>query len=440
MSPELFILLIFIALLIGLATGHPLAFVLGGVGFLFGYIGWGPQVINIFVSRTFGVMNNYTLVAIPLFTLMANLLARSQIADGLFESLRYLLGRLRGGIALAIIVVSTVFAATTGVVGASVVTMGLLGIPVLLKYGYNKELSTGVVAAGGTLGILIPPSIMLVIMGAQSQVSVGDLFKATLIPGLLLAASYCVYVLFICWKNPDYGPALSAEEAAAMPIRKRITGALVNLIPPMILVMAVLGSIFSGVATPTEASGVGAFVALLMTFAYRKFSMQMLSESVYDTAKTTAMVMIILVGATAFSSMFMTLGGDQAIQNFVQSLGLNKWGVFIIMMAVTFLLGMFIDWIGIVMIVFPIFLPLIQLYDFEMLWVVTCIALMLQTSFLTPPFGYSLFYVKGIVPDGISLGTIYRGVIPFVIIIVVVIVLVAIFPELVLWLPSILKT
>ncbi|MFV8829250.1 TRAP transporter large permease [Alkalihalobacterium sp. APHAB7] len=440
MSPELFILLIFIALLIGLATGHPLAFVLGGVGFLFGYIGWGPQVINIFVSRTFGVMNNYTLVAIPLFTLMANLLARSQIADGLFESLRYLLGRLRGGIALAIIVVSTVFAATTGVVGASVVTMGLLGIPVLLKYGYNKELSTGVVAAGGTLGILIPPSIMLVIMGAQSQVSVGDLFKATLIPGLLLAASYCVYVLFICWKNPDYGPALSAEEAAAMPIRKRITGALVNLIPPMILVMAVLGSIFSGVATPTEASGVGAFVALLMTFAYRKFSMKMLSESVYDTAKTTAMVMIILVGATAFSSMFMTLGGDQAIQNFVQSLGLNKWGVFIIMMAVTFLLGMFIDWIGIVMIVFPIFLPLIQLYDFEMLWVVTCIALMLQTSFLTPPFGYSLFYVKGIVPDGISLGTIYRGVIPFVIIIVVVIVLVAIFPELVLWLPSILKT
>ncbi|WNF36509.1 TRAP transporter large permease subunit [Bacillaceae bacterium IKA-2] len=439
MSPEVFIVLIFVALIVALATGHPLAFALGGIGFIFGYVGFGPQIINIFIGRTFGVMNNYALVAIPLFTLMANLLARSKIADGLFESLRYLLGGLRGGIALAIVIVSTVFAATTGVVGASVVTMGLIGLPVLLKYGYNKELATGVVAAGGTLGILIPPSIMLVVMGAQSQVSVGDLFKATLVPGLLLASAYCVYILFICWKNPSYGPALSAEESAAMPMRQKIIGSLVNLVPPMILVIAVLGSIFAGVATPTEASGVGAFVALIMTFVYRQFSFKMLSESVYDTAKTTAMVMIILVGATAFASMFMALGADKAIQNFVESMGFGKWGIFILLMLVTFILGMFIDWIGIVMIVFPIFLPLMAVYDFDMIWVVTCMALMLQTSFLTPPFGYSLFYVKGIVPPDIQMGTIYKGIMPFVIIIVFVIVLVAIFPQLALWLPSVLN-
>ncbi|MDQ0337913.1 tripartite ATP-independent transporter DctM subunit [Caldalkalibacillus uzonensis] len=435
----LFLIFMFIGLMVGLATGHPLAFVLGGLAVIFGLIGWGPQTLNVFVNGVFGAMNNYTLVAIPLFTLMANLLARSYIAEGLFESLRYLLGRVRGGIALAVILVSTIFAATTGVVGASVVTMGLLGIHVLLKYSYDQRLSTGVVAAGGTLGILIPPSIMLVIMGAQSQVSVGDLFKASLIPGLLLAFAYCLYVLFICWRKPEYGPALSAEEAAAVPIKQRIKGSLVNMIPPIILVVAVLGSVFSGVATPTEASGVGAFVALLMTMVYRKFSFNMLSEAVYDTAKTTAMVLIILVGANAFASMFLALSGDQLIQGLVEAFGLNAWGVFILMLMVTFVLGMFIDWIGIVMIVFPIFLPLLHAYDFNMLWVVTCIALMLQTSFLTPPFGYSLFYIKGIVPPSVKLSTIYKGVLPFVVIILLVLAVAIIFPELILWLPDVLK-
>ncbi|AOV07482.1 TRAP transporter large permease [Sporosarcina ureilytica] len=434
---EIMVVMLFISLVIGLATGHPIAFVLGGLATIFGLLGWGPQAIKIFTNNINSVMGNFTLVAIAMFTLMANLLASSRIAEGLFESLRYLLGRLQGGLAFAVIVVSTILAATTGVVGASIVTMGVLGLPVLLKYGYDERLSTGVIAAGGTLGILIPPSIMLVVMGAQAQVSVGDLFKAALVPGLILAFSYCVYVLVLCWKNPEMGPAMTEEELAAMPLKKRITGSLVNLIPPLILIVAVLGTIYTGVATPTEAAGVGAFVALLMTIAYRKFSFKMLSDSVYETAKTTAMVLIIMVGATAFASIFMALNGDKLFQNIVNSFGFGKWGVYIVMMIFIFVLGMFLDWVAIVMITFPIFLPLLESYDFNMVWIVIVISVMLQSSFLTPPFGHALFYIKGVVGDSISLGVIYRGIVPFVAIILLVLVIITVFPGLVLWFPSV---
>src|SRR5699024_74202 len=261
---EILALLLFVGLVVGLATGHPIAFVLGGVSIIIGLIGWGPEIIPIISRGILSTMNNYTLVAIPLFVFMANLLSSSKVVDGLFESLRYLFGRLRGGLALSIIIISTIFAATTGVIGASVVTMGVLGMPILMKYKYDTKLSVGTIAAGGTLGILIPPSIMLIVMGAQANVSVGDLFKATLIPGIVLALSYCIYIIIITWIKPEQGPALTAEEAAEMPLKKRITGSLVNLVPPLILIVAVLGSIYAGFATPTEASGVGAFVALLM--------------------------------------------------------------------------------------------------------------------------------------------------------------------------------
>jgi len=435
----LIISFMFIGLVIGLSTGHPLAFVLGGIGVIAGLVGWGPQVFDIFANSIFGTMSNYTLVAIPLFTLMANLLSASRVADGLFEYMRYLLGPVRGGVALTVILVSTVFAATTGIVGASIVTMGVLGIPVLMKYGYNKQLTTGVVAAGGTLGILIPPSIMLIVLGAQAQVSVGKLFLAAIVPGLLLAAAYCIYVLIVCWKNPDWGPAVSKEEMKDMPFRKVIIGSLINLVPPMILIFSVLGTIFTGIATPTESAGVGAFLALLMTIFYRRFSWKMLADAVYDTAKITTMALIIIVGAAAFTSMFLALNGDTLIQNLVQSMGLSKWGVFIAMMVIAFVLGMFIDWIGIIMIILPIFLPLIQLYDFDVLWLMTVLAVLLQTSFLTPPFGFALFYLKGIVPPEIKMSDIYRGIVPFVIIMVIVTAIITIFPEIVLWLPNMSK-
>ncbi|PHS70780.1 MAG: C4-dicarboxylate ABC transporter [Alcanivorax sp.] len=426
----------FAALLLGIASGHPIAFVFGGIAMLFGLTSWGTGIIDIFVSAVFSTMNNYTLVAIPLFTLMANFLSRSAVAEGLFESLRYLLGPVRGGLAVAVIVVSTIFAATTGIVGASVVTMGLLAAPVLEKYGYRKEISAGVITAGGTLGVLIPPSIMLIVMGNEAELSVGKLFLAAIVPGLLLSLCYVLYVLGLCWRYPERGPALSPEEAAAMPVGKRISGALINLVPPVILVAAVLGSIFSGWATPTEASGVGAFVALLMTVAYGRFSLTMLKESVQETAKITAMAMVTIVGAVCFTALFHSMDGDQIIVDFVSHLNLNKWGVYLVIMVLTFVLGAFIDWIAIVLILFPIFLPLIRQYDLDPLWVITCVAVMLQTAFLTPPVGGSLFYFKGVAPPGMQWGHILRGALPFVAVMLVVVVLISLFPQLVLWLPG----
>ncbi|MDR2935207.1 MAG: TRAP transporter large permease subunit [Candidatus Adiutrix sp.] len=434
-----FVALMFAALLIGLASGHPLAFVLGGLGVIFGLSGWGPDCMTIFVNSIFGVMNNYTLVAIPLFVLMANFLTASNVTEGLFESVRYLLGRLRGGVGLAVIMVSTVFAACTGVVGASVITMGLLSIGPLLSYGYDRRLTAGLICAGGSLGILIPPSIMLVVMAATTQISVGKLFLACFTPGLLLAASYSAYALILCYRHPERGPALSAEELARVPLKRRIIGSLVNLVPPVILILGVLGSIYTGTATPTEASGLGAFLSLLMTFAYRRFSWKMLRNSVYDAAKTTGMCLAIMVGAAAFTSMFLGLGGDEAVKNLIAALGLGKWGVYVLMMAITFILGCFLDWMGIVMIVLPIFLPLIRDAGFDMVWIIAVLATMLQTCFLTPPFGYALFYLKGIAPEEMTTQDIYAGIVPFVIIIVLVVALITAFPDLAMWLPNMSK-
>ena len=377
------------------------------------------------MTKVYDQMQSYSMVAIPMFVLMANFLTHSKVADGLFLSIRYLLGPLKGGLGLAVIVVSTVFAATTGIVGASVVTMGMLSVPVLLKCGYKPSLACGMVCAGGSLGILIPPSIMLVSMGSYANVSVGKIFFA---------------VFVICHIHPDYGPAMSAEELAAMPLGERITGSLVNLIPPVILIVGVLGSIFTGWATPTEAAGVGALFSLILAIFYKQFSFKMLYDSLIDTAKTSAMVFIILFGASAFTGIFMSLDGDQLIATWISSVGIGKWGAFAIMMAIVFVMGMFLDWLGIVMIVFPIFLPIMDMFGFDRLWIVAVTAVMLQTCFMTPPFGFALFYIKGIVPPEVKIQEIYRGVIPFILIIIAVVVLVTIFPQVVYFLPNLVAS
>lgn len=423
-------------MLVGLALGQELAFVLGGVGVLVGWIAWGDPGVSIAMTKVYDQMQSYSMVAIPMFVLMANFLTHSKVADGLFMSIRYLFGPLKGGLGLAVIVVSTVFAATTGIVGASVVTMGMLSIPVLLRSGYKPSLACGMVCAGGSLGILIPPSIMLVSMGSYAEVSVGKIFFAAIVPGLLLSLCYIIYVMVICHIHPDWGPAMSTEELAEMPLKKRITGSLINLVPPLLLIIAVLGSIFGGVATPTEAAGVGAFFALVLAIAYKQFSWKMLQDSLLDTAKTTAMVFIILFGAAAFTGVFLSLDGDKIIADLVMSMGIGKWGAFAIMMFIVFILGMFIDWLGIVMIVFPIFLPIMDMFGFDRLWVVAVTAVMLQTCFMTPPFGFALFYIKGIVPENVKIGEIYRGVIPFILIIVAVVVICTVFPGVVTWLPT----
>lgn len=426
----------FVALIIGLLMGHPLAFVLGGLAVIFGFIGWGPQCYVMFANRIWGMMDNYVLVAIPLFIFMANLLSESGIAEGLFSSLRYLLGPLRGGVAIAVVVVSTVFAACTGIIGASVVTMGVLATPIMLKYGYQKELTMGTICAGGTLGILIPPSIMLVVMGNQATLSVGKLFMGAVIPGLILAVLYLAYIAIMCWRKPELGPALSLEERAAVPVRKRLTGSLINLVPPVILIIGVLGSIFTGIATPTEASGVGAFLAFLMILGYRKFTWKGLRDAVWSCAKTNTMVIIILCGATCFTGVFLGIGGGEVVTNLVLGIGLGRWGIYAIMMLIIFILGMFIDWIGIVLITFPIFLPIAADLGFDPLWFVIMIAVNLQASFLTPPFGYALFYMKGIVPPEVTLMHIYRGIIPFVILMAIGLLFCTLNPWTALWLPG----
>ena len=431
---------LFLLMLIGLIAGQELAFVLGGAGVIIGYLAWGGPGISIAMTKVYDQMQSYSMVAIPMFVLMANFLTHSKVADGLFLSIRYLLGPLKGGLGLAVIVVSTVFAATTGIVGASVVTMGMLSIPVLLKCGYKPSLACGMVCAGGSLGILIPPSIMLVSMGSYAEVSVGKIFFAAIVPGLLLSVCYMIYVFVICHIHPEYGPAMSTEELAAMPFRQRVTGSLVNLIPPVILIVGVLGSIFTGWATPTEASGVGALFALILAIFYKQFSLKMLYDSLIDTAKTTSMVFIILFGASAFTGIFMSLDGNQIIANWVVNMGIGKWGAFALMMTIVFVLGMFIDWLGIVMIVFPIFLPIMDMFGFDRLWIVAATAVMLQTCFMTPPFGFALFYIKGIVPPEVKIGDIYKGVIPFILIVIAVVVLVTAFPQLVHWLPDLVAS
>mgnify|MGYP002562402051 FL=1 len=339
------ILGLFGLMVVGLVLGQELAFVLGGAGVIVGWLAWGTPGVTIAMTKIYDQMQSYSMVAIPMFVLMANFLTHSKVADGLFESIRYLLGPLKGGLGLAVILVSTVFAATTGIVGASVVTMGMLSLPVLLRSGYKPSLACGMVCAGGSLGILIPPSIMLVSMGSYAEVSVGKIFFAAIVPGLSLSLGYIIYLMVVCHIHPDWGPAMSPEELAEMPLKKRITGSLINLIPPLILIFGVLGSIFGGIATPTEAAGIGALFSLILAIFYKQFSWKMLYESLIDTAKTTAMVFIILFGAAAFTGVFMSLDGDQIIADWVLSMGIGKWGAFAIMMVIMFLLGMFIDWL-----------------------------------------------------------------------------------------------
>lgn len=436
MSAEFVTIGMFVGLLIGLFMGHPLAFVLGGLAVIFGYLGWGTSAYYMFLNQIWGTMDNYILVCIPLFILMAQLLDQSGVAEDLFATMQYLFGPIRGGLAIAVVVVSTLFGACTGIIGASVVTMGLLSMPVFLKYGYNKRLASGSVCAGGTLGILIPPSIMLVVMADQSALSVGKLFAGAIIPGLILSTMYILYILIRCWIKPQDGPALSKEERAAMSGKKLVLMVMKSLVPPMILILGVLGSIFTGIATPTEAAGVGAVLAFGMTVAYGKFSWSGLKTAVINTSKTTSMVIIILACAGCFAGVFMGSGGGDVVKGFIYGIGFGKWGTFIVMMVILFFLGMFLDWIGIIMITFPLFLPIAQDLGFDKVWFVVTIAVMLQDSFLTPPFGYALFYLRGVAPPEVTTSDIYWGAFPFWRLMELGLIACIIWPQSILWLAN----
>jgi tripartite ATP-independent transporter DctM subunit len=430
-----------------LFIGFPVAFTFGAVAVFFGMaagiieafndgdllidgIDNGLMMFAMMPHRIWSIMNNTILMAIPLFILMGLILQKTKLAERLLESMGYLFGEIRGGLAISTVLVGSLLAASTGVVGASVVAMGVISLPVMLKYNYSKNLSTGTICAAGTLGQIIPPSIVLIILGDVFNVPVGDLFKAALMPGLVLVAAYVAYILVAAYINPQIGPAVKLERQEGESKKQQVISALFSIIPPLSLIVIVLGSIFAGVATPTESSAIGCTGAVILAFLYRKFSFTMLMESAKETVKITAMVFAILIGATAFSMVFTYTGADVLIEHFMLGLPGDKWGFIILAMLAIMVLGFFIDFVEISYIIVPILVPISEVIGINPVWFAILIAMNLQTSFLTPPFGFSLFYLKGVSPKGIKTTDIYKGVIPFIIIQVLVLASIVVYPDL----------
>jgi tripartite ATP-independent transporter DctM subunit len=438
LNPVLVTILMFAGIVGGLILGHPIAFVLGGIATIFAILGWGPDALYIFTGLIFDSATNHILIAIVNFILMATFLGKSGVSERIFRSMMYIFGPMNGAIALAALVWCALEAACTGVIGASVVSMTILAMPVMLKYHYDKYLSCGSIAAGGSLSILIPPSIMLVMMADQSGQSVGKLFAGGLAPGVVLSVLFFIYVVVVTMLNPKKGPALPLEERSALSVGQKLRYILVNLVPAAILIIGVLGSIWAGVATPTEASGVGAFIAFIFMIAYGGFTKKAFLECIWSATRTNCMVMTIIIGASVFSSVFLGLGGGDVVTDAIWKFNLlGKWGMIGIMMFIVFVMGFLIDWIAIVYITFPIFLPIAAELGFDPIWFIIMIAVNLQVSFLTPPFGYALFYMKSTVPPEIKLIDIYHAIVPFVLLQLVSLGLLWIFPQLATWLPSV---
>ncbi len=445
-------LLMFVVLGVMLFSGYPVAFVLGGVGLMFGFIGIGLDVFKfpqffLIVSRIYGgTMENPVLVAVPMFIFMGTMLERSGIARELLHALQVLTRRVPGGLALSVTLMGTVMAATTGIIGASVVMITLMALPVMIERQYHMPFATGTIAASGTLGILIPPSIMLVIMGDLLSVPVGTLFLAAVMPGLLLSGLYVIYVITFASARPALAPPLPEEESP------QTAGELASVVfngflPPVLLIVLVLGSIFGGYATPTEAAGVGAAGATILALVKRKLGGSTLKDVTESAALTGAMLFGIFVGATCFSFVFRMLGGDELIVQIFNASAMGPWAFLATMMLMVFILGFFFDWIEITLIVLPIFAPLIQLLDFGthlgdptlvLPWFAILVAINLQTSFLTPPFGFALFYMKGVAPPEVNIRDIYKGIIPFVLVQLLGLGAVIAFPQIALWLPRVL--
>lgn len=413
------IIMFFVALIM-LLMGFPVAFTFGGVALLFGVFVEGPELFAFMPYRIMNIMENSTLMAVPLFIFMGIILQKTKLAEQLLESMGLLFGGVRGGLAISTIFVGALLAASTGVVGASVVAMGLISLPVMLKFHYDKKLATGTICAAGTLGQIIPPSIILIILGDVLGIPVGDLFQAAVIPGLVLVGLYVVYVLVFSFLVPAAAPAMPVEPGRT---RKNLYwSATKAIVPPFLLIIVVLGSIFSGIATPTESSALGGVGALILAALHRQLTWKILMDSATETVKITAMVFAILLGATAFSMAFTYTGGDLIVEEVLLQLPGEKWGFLILSMVVILVLGFFIDFVEISFIIVPILAPVAEALGISMLWYAILIAMNLQTSFLTPPFGFSLFYLKGVAPPEVRTVDIYRGVMPYIAIQVLVVI------------------
>lgn len=437
---------LFVSFIVLIFTGYPVAWLMGGLAIAFTCmsvlsdtyldtffgVDWGYS--SIMVARIYAVMNNWVLVALPMFVFMGIMMDKSGVAKDLMTDLTKLFGRVRGGLAITVVIIGVLLAASTGIIGAAVVLLAILGVPLMLKHGYDASLACGVVCATGTLGILIPPSIMLVLMADQIRVSVGDLFMGAMLPGLMLGLLYGTYILVYAWLRPSVAPAPKDGEAVTFWLVLKV---IKSTLPPAGLIVAVLGSIFMGIATPTEASGVGALGAMLLALARGRLSLDGIRDVLRNTMKTTSYIFALFVGATAFSLVLRGFGGDALIEDSLMALPFGPNGVVIIVLLITFLLGFVLDWIEITLIVLPLLAPVLIGLDVNLVWFAVLFAVCLQTSFITPPVGFALFYMKGVAPKGIDTVTIYKGIIPFMVIQLIGVALVFAFPAIATWLPTI---
>ncbi|MFT5520710.1 MAG: tripartite ATP-independent transporter DctM subunit [Enterobacterales bacterium] len=452
-------LLMFLIVCLVLMLGYPVALSLAGTALVFAFIGGHFEIIDASMlrampNRLFGIINNQTLIAVPLFVFMGAMLERAKIAEKMLSTMAGLFGGLPGGLGFSVTIVGMMLAASTGIVGATVVTMGLLSLPVMLKNGYDKGLATGIICASGTLGQIIPPSIVLVLLGdvlsssyqqAQAQagifppkvVSVGDLFMGSIVPGMLLVFCYLLYIAFIAMKNPKLAPPLPESERQGS-LRSRFLEAVKSLVLPLLLIVAVLGSILKGIATPTEAASVGAVGAMFLAFLQKQFTLKRLHQVMLTTTKTSSMVFLILIGASIFSLVFRAYEGDELIRGIFTAMPGGVVGAMVVVMLVMFLLGFILDFIEITFVVVPIVAPVLLMMGINPVWLGVMIAINLQTSFLTPPFGFSLFYLRGVAPESVKTLEIYKGVIPFIGIQLFVLCLLAIWPSLATWLPNLI--
>jgi len=435
MNADMIILLLFAGLIVGIFSGFPAALVLGGLSMIFGMIFIGPDVLGYFIVRLEGMMTNYTLLAVPFFLFMGVFIETSGIAEKLFNALYIWCGRLRGGLAVSTVIMAILFAATTGIVGASVITIGLIALPAMLAKKYNTQMACGAICAGGTLGILIPPSVLIIVYGPIVNLSVGKLFMAAYLPGILLGVLYIIYIVVRCYIYPEDGPTLSAEELK-IPFKKKMNLMLTSIVPIGAIIFSVLGSILFGVASVTEAGAVGAFATITLSAFSGTLTLKLVKQACIDTLKITSVIMLIAVGAFYFSAVFIGLGGDGVVTKAFQALPLGRWGIFVCFMLMLVVAGALIDWMSILFIIIPIITPVAVQLGFDPLWFAGIVMVNLQISFLSPPFAYSLFYLKGICPPEVKTTDIYWGVMPYIGIQLFVLLLCIIFPELITYLPG----
>ena len=436
MSPEYLAVLMFVALIGLIIAGFHVAFVLGFLALIFGYIAWGSTLIEMLPARVMTMMTNYEMGAITLFIFMGCLLERAGIAERLYGTMHILMGNLRGGLLLGTMIICIIFAACTGIGGASVIMMGTVAIPSMLSRGYDDKMIAGCIAAGGGLGVIIPPSIMLIMYGPVSGLGIARLFVAAVVPGVVMGLAYLIYIGVRCWLKPELGPPLSENIRAGISNRRLLVLLVRDLLPPIVLILGVLGSIFFGIASPVEAAGVGAFLSLLLMIGYGRFNLSTMNEALLAMAKTIGMVFLIMLFAGFFTTAFMAMGGGEVMEESILGIsGGSKATTIFIMLLIIFILGMFMDWIGILLVTVPIFVPIIKAVGADPVWFAVLYCITLQISYITPPFAYNIFFLKGIAPPEMTLNHIIRGCVPYIFIQVALLVLFYAVPELTLWLP-----